>query len=429
MGEIYLKMKNKILILKLNNFLNSKSVSIFVFSLSFSLFSLAAYLTNSWNSLAFPRIKMNLSFADLRSITYSLECNKSIELLRDNINNCDPYGRPLNYPRLILDIFRIFKIDISHTNLIGFLFGIIFIAGIIIFLFKTINNTEQKFLITSFFICSYPSQLVLERGNYDSLVLTCMLLIPLCTNSSSNNKFTKNFLGIFFSYLIINFKIFPASGLLLWSFYKIRFSELPKKLLKNIFYLFAIIISTIVTFKTNNISIILKNTPKPFGESSFGFLTLYQNINNNLIIYLLVFIKFFLILIYTYRSFKISRKNNLKLNQQNDLLQNYFILFSLQTITLYFLSRSFDYRLIFIIGFLPILCNYWNYISSMKNIQLIEYFPFLLIFVFYQEYLPYSFNIKLYSSFISDIILQPILIGFLIGITLYILKINPKLNK
>ena len=107
-------MKNKILIFKLNNFLTSKSLPIFIFSLSFSLFSLSAYLTDSWNSLAFPRIKMSLSFADLRGITYSIECNKNIELLRDNISNCDPYERPFNYPRLILDIFRIFEIDSSN---------------------------------------------------------------------------------------------------------------------------------------------------------------------------------------------------------------------------------------------------------------------------------------------------------------------------
>ena len=285
-----------------------------------------------------------------------------------------------------------------------------------------INNKQYKLLVSSFLICSYPVQLVLERGNFDSLILSFMLLIPFCINSSVNNKFAKNFLGIFISYLIINLKIFPAPGLILWSFYKIRFSKLREVLVKNIFYLFVIIISTIIAFNTNSISLIFKNTPKPVGSSSFGFLTLYQNYNNffnnnNLIIYFFIFIKITLLLIYAYRSFKILRKNKLNLFHQFDIFENYFILFSLQTLTIYFLSRSYDYRLIIIIGLLPILCNYWNYISSLKDIQFIEYFHLLLIFVFYQEYLPHAFNIYLYSSIISDIIIQPILIGFLIGIT------------
>ena len=153
---------------------------IFLFSLIYSSLSIISYsLLNSEipSFLGIPRFVDHLTYGDLRSITHSSGCGVDMYLMRTLKENCDPWGRPANFPKFLLDIFRTLGVDSSSTNLIGALFGFIFILGIVLFIFKYVKTKLLCFWITSFCLLSWPVQLVIERGNYDSVILILCLTL------------------------------------------------------------------------------------------------------------------------------------------------------------------------------------------------------------------------------------------------------------
>ena len=125
------------IIRNLNNLIILNNKLIFIFSYFYSVFSLLIYYFGVGLKFSFFRtMKMDSTFGDLRSITFSSGCEKEINLLRSISDNCDPYNRPFNYPRLILDIFRGFNINRYDTELVGLILGLCFIICITIISFK-----------------------------------------------------------------------------------------------------------------------------------------------------------------------------------------------------------------------------------------------------------------------------------------------------
>ena len=423
-------------------YINSKNQFIYIiFSISYlyTLYSLFSYYFQFGikNKFAYFRIpKMGLTFPDLRQITHSSECGRSIELLRTQYN-CDPYGRPYNYPRLILDIFKKFNLDIDQTNLIGLIFGLILIISITFFIFKLINNNTLRFLISSLFLMSFPVQLLIERGNYDSIILVMMIFIPLLIKyKERKNNIVNIIFGLIISYLCISLKIFPAAGLIAWRLFILFKRKTKLNFFKETIFIFIFCLTTYFTFNLNNINLILKNTLKPIGYVSFGFLNLYQTENTSLNIKFFLIIKVFLILYITSQTFiallNKNNKNNFMADNNSKLIDkdnlNFFILFSLQIISVYFLFDSWDYRLIFILGIIPFLANYWFIIPKKIGFLKKKFIPYIFLTVGFQQYL--RGNPYIITSYLSDLILQPILIGFLIGYLLFLFKtINLKLLK
>ena len=89
----------------LNKFFILNNKLIFVFSYLYSFFSILVYYFGVGINFSFFRVaKMTpfSTFGDLRSLTFSSGCGKDINLLRSTLENCDPYNRPFNYPRLIV---------------------------------------------------------------------------------------------------------------------------------------------------------------------------------------------------------------------------------------------------------------------------------------------------------------------------------------
>lgn len=407
----------------LNKTLCANSFYIFIFSNLYSLYSLFAYYFEKGLYFAYFRVpKLNLTFGDLRSITYSSECNKTLDQLRDPILNCDPYKRPFNYPRLILDIFRKLKINIDHTNSIGLLFGLIISLAIIFFIFKYVNDKNLKFLISSIFLISSPTQLVIERANYDSLILVMMLCIPLFIDSLKIKNTLNLIIGIIISCLCIALKIYPAAGLISWRIYYIFLNDKKFEYVKELLLILIFSLTTFLTLNLNKLDLILRNTPKPTGNTSFGLNNLYQLENSQITSILFLATKILIILLILYKShMDLSRHNfNIKIDLFEKKILNFFILFSLQILLLYILFSSWDYRLILILGIIPFLTNYWKIIPDKVIFINKKFIPYMGCFVMFQQYLPGKLDT--FTSYFSDIILQPILVGFLISLVLLIYK-------
>ena len=410
----------------LNKFFCANSLIIFIVSNLYSLYSLFAYYFEKGLYFAYFRIpKLDLTFGDLRSITYSSECNKTLDQLRDPILNCDPYKRPFNYPRLILDIFRKLEINANHTNEVGLLFGLIITFAIIFFIFTYVKSKDHKFLISSIFLMSSPTQLVIERANYDSLILVLMLFIPIFLDSYIIKKKLNLSIGIIISCLCICLKIYPAAGLIFWRFYNLFVNDKKLFYIREILLILIFSLTTFLTINFNNLNLILKNTPKPSGITSFGLNNLYQLENNDIVSICFLLIKIFIILFIFFKSYeKLSRQNkNLKANFFESKILDLFILFSLQILLLYILFSSWDYRLILILGLIPFFSNYWILIPEKIFINK-KFIPYIAIFIGYQQYLPGKLDAL--TSYFSDIIIQPILIGFLISLLLFISKKRTK---
>ena len=423
---MYLKIENKIRYL--NNFIILNSKLIFVFSYLYSLFSLFVYYFGVGIKFSFFTIlKMDSTFGDLRSITFSSGCGKQINSLRSVLDNCDPYNRPFNYPRLILDIFRRLNIDGYDTELIGLILGLGLIIGITLFSFKYVKDLNFKYICSSIFLFSMPVHLVIERGNYDSLILNLFLLIPLLINPLFNQKIFYYIFGISISFLIIKLKIFPFSGLFLWTSYFL-FINKSKKYRVLILSIIVYFTAFLLTIFFNNLSFILNNTPSPKGYSSFGLLTLYQNETSLFISSVYLIIKLFLIIFLCFKTFNSLKSKFLELKESELIQYSYFILFAGQTLSLYFFFNSWDYRLIFSLGMIPFLVNFWHTFPKKISFLNLNILIYMVIFIFYQQYLPFAFNLHKISSYLSDIILQPIIVGFLLGFLLSLSMKNLKTN-
>jgi len=152
------------------------------------------YYPKSWNNSSFiyPLVpKMLPPFADMRVIAAGAEC---IRLGYDVLieNPCDPWLRPMNYPR-IWSIFAFWGINQSHTVILGIICGLLFFV-------LTFVTIERLNYLESFFyaliLCSPSVMLAVERGNNDLIIF---ILLALCLLLIKG----RNLIGRSFGYALI----------------------------------------------------------------------------------------------------------------------------------------------------------------------------------------------------------------------------------
>lgn len=428
-------MFNKLHFLK-KNYLKKINLSkiLVIFAISYSLCSIIIYTFSDNITFAFIGIKKLIPvYGDLRSITYSSECGKDIISLRSEYINCDIWQRPFNYPRLILDIFKYFKLEINNTEIIGGIYGLTFLSGLFLFNIKTYKKNTDINLISFLCIFSYPFQLVVERGNYDSIIFLLLISLPFLIYEENNFfKFLFFSFGLFLIYLSISLKIYPLLGIISWailnSFQKLCNRKIFNFVKKEFIIILTSIFAFCITLKNNSISLIINNTTNPDGYSSFGFLSAFQNDVNSSTYIIFILIKVSLIFFTTKNIFNhLSFKNDyLKyLKNIDSVVYQSGILFSYMHLSIYFLFSSYDYRMIFVFGFIPFIREIWEFLPKKIIFINLRFIPYMAIFILFQQYLPSSFDVV--TTYISDIILQPICIGILVGINLNLIFGN--LNK
>lgn len=381
-----------------------------VLVIAYSLYSLACYGLD-WPGHPFWGIpRMQPEFADLRLLTHSADCDATVQELLNNIVNCDPFERTLNYPPITLGLSRLLGINADSTPLLGFSQGVLAIVGVS-FAFLNLSKLQlnARILLLTLCIGSFPFQLALERGNYDLWVL--ILLLPLgllieAPNPSPLKKWTIATLSFWLAAL----KIFPLAGIICWSIWQ------RQHRLLNRAYLWLICPAIAgVALQATAVPTLLRNTQKSTGALSFGLQAVHQGSFWFAIALALKSITILVCLILW-----------LKLLTQRPLTATFRLehhaVFSLALwimIPVYILSSSFDYRLLFLLLALPMVINLFSCVDNAKKQgkRLSWLVGISIVFIAYEQYL--SGKIGAIATVLSDSVIQPALfISLILGLVL-----------
>jgi hypothetical protein len=122
-----------------------------------------------WHWLGVPRGPS--LFFDTRNITAAWECRRlGYDPLVDN--PCDPWNRPMFYPRAWL-LLRWLGLDQSHTTALGALIVVLFLASLCL-LVGRISGGEG--IVVAAAVCSPAIALALERANMDVVLFALLVL-------------------------------------------------------------------------------------------------------------------------------------------------------------------------------------------------------------------------------------------------------------
>ena len=144
-------------------------------------------------------------FFDTRNITAALECRRlGYDPLVDN--PCDPWGRPMFYPRGWL-LLRWLGLDQSDTTALGVLIVVLFLASVCL-LVGRISAGEG--IVVAVAVCSPAVMLALERGNMDVVLFSVLVLAVLLWRRGTELSRT---LSPFLVLVAATGKLYPVFGL------------------------------------------------------------------------------------------------------------------------------------------------------------------------------------------------------------------------
>lgn len=401
-----IKLKNKISKKKIINLVITSTLITFFL---IDLFSKDQFFLDNILPTVFEKI-----FADLRTIIQSIDELKKIDTLGvDKISSSELWGRPMNYPNIWVYFFSFLKVFGNPV----FIFGIFQISIYILFSKFILLKTKDFFYVNFFILFSPTLLLMMERGNNDTIIFFLLLFSILL----------KNYLSGFLLGLAICLKIFPIFVLPFYFFFR----KFNKKFFIGLSVMLPFIFWTLFQIMTS-----LENTAVEASYSaSFGIYSLsmffiafvkeifFIEIDNNYLIYLnilffFIFMSFSLIFNY---FFKKDILNILKAIKKNKKYLMIFILFSTQSILIFFTFSSYAYRIIFLLPAVLIFINNLKNFDNISYIKKIFYFilstsPFLspwLLISFFEDVKNFHIWV-LYSSIIfsSMIFYFAIIINF-----------------
>ena len=361
--------------------------------LLFCLGLLAALIASNDNFLSILPIYHGSKFQDLRYIFEYSDCLNKI-----SSNNCTFYeNHPFVYPKVWLLISNYINL---FYGTIFYLFSVFLYLIISIITFKDIN---KKYIYHFLFFFSPASILLIIRANNDIIIfiLTYLLIVLL-----KNDKFR-----------IISFLLFLLSYLLkIYSIFLILIFFLKKKdfNIKNYFlFLIFIIVSYFFINEILEINKIYNKSKLVASYSSGIVFDLFNYLNFKVKINTELFSRISLLIV-TALSFSKLNKINYNISRENYLL---FISGAIILVTSFFLSRTFDYKLIFILLIIPAIIE----IKKKENSDLINIIIFCIFLIiwfetiifYYSKYINYDVNKFIY---LEEKNIKIIVLGFLIGL-------------
>ncbi len=272
---------------------------------------------------------------------------------------------------------------------------LIIIFFFFLILIKILENENYKniFLI----IFSTPFVLVMQRGN-NEMIIFILIYLSILFYQKKKKLFSVSL--IFISSLL---KIYPITGLLI--FFKNKIVNYFNLMILLSFFIFLIYIySDLITISNNLQS---KVTLTYSSKTIFYMIDFIFEINEKYFLFISI-ILFFLILAFSFK-FKINLKEP---SREEDL----FIIGASILIFSFFLSSSFEYRLIYTILLIPFIS-----MNRKKNFALFKYIYFIIIFIMWFEFLIFytyeyiNFN-ELKNKFGYVVNYHSIFLGILIGI-------------
>jgi hypothetical protein len=158
-------------------------------------------LAGAWGTFGVPAISP--TFADVRTITHSIEC-------KENGHNpyltgeCDPWGRRYNYPPIWLELGK-FSIGPATTNIVG-----LFVASLFLFTLLILTNLFRwpSAVIMVLASLSPPILLGLERGNTDLVIFSLVCFLFYLSDPASRSYSTVIGVGVV---LLTALKVYPVA--------------------------------------------------------------------------------------------------------------------------------------------------------------------------------------------------------------------------
>lgn len=189
----------------------------FLLSLVYSFVSLFVYgFAPQFQKLAFPLLGgIRLPpFVDLRWVTTISECGINLEDLGQGVATCYPFSfGGLGYPPLSVEVARFLHVKEAHTELLGFAFGIAISGILLALLFQFKRPGWKRDLIGGLLVISFPMQLALERSNIDIVIF--LLLTSLSAALAGSKRWLIPFAGGI-SWLAVVIKMYPVAGITAW---------------------------------------------------------------------------------------------------------------------------------------------------------------------------------------------------------------------
>ncbi|HEY7159734.1 MAG TPA: hypothetical protein VH815_00680, partial [Acidobacteriota bacterium] len=207
----------------------------------------------AWSIWGIPT--MTPHFADVRNLTGGAE---SISMGYDPLyfNPNDPWGRPMNQPRLVQHIVSFLNINQHDTTFIGTLFIILFFVGVFLPL-KEINNVTA--LMLGIVIFSPAVVLGIERGNHDLFIFFLVALALFMSNAPMISMI----ILLFASFV----KLFPVFAIA-------YFFKFTKKTQVIVFLTFITSFATYVFFNYSDLPQIFESTQKGHDVLAYGALAI-----------------------------------------------------------------------------------------------------------------------------------------------------------
>lgn len=366
-----------------------KKISFFYIFISSTLL-LLLLASNDKFLLSLP-IYHGTKFQDLRYIFEYGECLRKIPN-----NYCANYEvHPFVYPKIWLFIGK-------YTNIFyGTIFYIFLVFLYFIISIITFKNIKNKNIYHFLFFFSPASLLLIIRGNNDIVIflLTYLSIILL-----EKNKLK-----------IISFSLFLLTFFLkIYTIFLITVFFIKKKNFNYINYLFFLIFIIFSFYFANEIleiSRIYNKSKILAAYSSSTISDLFNYLNFKIKINSELFSKFTFLMI-SLLSFTKYNVINYNISKKNNLL---FISGSIILVSSFFLSRTFDYKLIFILLIIPAIFE----IKEKKNSKLINLILlsiFLILWFesvifYYSKYINYQENKFIYLQNYSS---EAFILGFMI---------------
>jgi len=344
--------------------------------LLFCLGLLSLLIASNDNFLSILPIYHGSKFQDLRYVFEYGDCLNKISNY-----NCTFYeNHPFVYPQIWLLISK-------HINLFyGTIFYLLFVFLYLIISIVTFKDINKKYIYHFLFFFSPVSVLLIIRANNDIIIfILTYLLITLL----KNNKFRFiSFLLFLLSYLL---KIYSIFLILIFFLKKKDFN------IKNYFlFLIFIIISYFFINEILEINKIYNKSKLVASYSSGIVFDLFNYLNFKFKINAELSSRISLLIIITLSFSKLNKINH-NISKENYLL---FISGAIILITSFFLSRTFDYKLIFILLIIPAIFE----IKKKENSYLINIIIFCIfavlwfetIIFYYSKYINYDANKFIY---------------------------------
>jgi hypothetical protein len=163
-----------------------------------------------WRAMGVPALQP--TFADTRVITSAWECTRrGFDVLIEN--PCDPWARPMNYPRVWL-LPAVTGLGQSSTDIIGIVTALLFLLSTLILIGRiTLGETILYGLVLG----SPAVLLAIERGNNDLLVFAlCVAALRAIQNTAPGRRFVGTallFVGTALLFVAAVLKLYPAFAL------------------------------------------------------------------------------------------------------------------------------------------------------------------------------------------------------------------------